>query len=82
MTEDLATMHRSLALPSSPDRIDINLRTPPSRIHHDILQQEAKTPTDPVDYLDSKKKFESIVEHVNRTLQQLSEVYTDRKSVV
>lgn len=77
MTEDLATMHRSLALPSSPDRIDINLRTPPSRIHHDILQQEAKTPTDPVDYLDSKKKFESIVEHVNRTLQQLSEVYTE-----
>ncbi|KAF3991477.1 hypothetical protein FT663_01348 [Candidozyma haemuli var. vulneris] len=81
MVDDPGSVHNSLPIPSSPERVnesnEYRLQTPPQRQRQDVLEQDITTPTDTLDHLDSKKKFESIVSHVNRTLQELSEVYSE-----
>lgn len=81
MVDDTGTPNNNLTIPSSPERLHISdeycLRTPPPRPSQDILHHGENTPSEMLDHLDSKKRFESIVAHVNRTLLELGEVYSE-----
>lgn len=81
MADHSGTARNSLIIPSSPERLNMSneycLRTPPPRPCQTLLEQDTSTPPETLDHLDSKKKFDSIVAHVNRTLLELNEVYSE-----
>lgn len=81
MVDDTGTPNNNAIIPSSPERLNMSdeycLRTPPPRPSQDILHHGENTPSEMLDHLDSKKRFESIVAHVNQTLLELGEVYSE-----